>query len=189
MRYLAAAVQTDLPNPTSRAELPERVSKLLSHIDHAAVGYAPFGDVRLVAFPEFAHAAPVYATAEELSDKLAVPVPNDHTDRYAAKAKEHGLYVQTGSLLEKDTRWPGQVFNTTCLVGPDGLLVQVPQGEPVAAVGGPRQPARPAGVRRPAVSRSRKPRSASSGRRFATTGCSPRRSASWPCRGPRCWCG
>ena len=122
MRYLAAAIQTDLPNPTSRSELPERMSKLLGLIDHAAVGYAPFGDVRLVAFPEFAHAAPIYATAAELHDKLAVPVPNEFTDRYAAKAREHGLYVQTGTFLESDTRWPGRVFNTTCLIGPDGLL-------------------------------------------------------------------
>lgn len=122
MRYLAAAIQTDLPNPAHRSELPDRVSKLLALIDNAAVGYGPFGDVRLVAFPEFAHAAPVYPTADELHDKLAVPLPNEQTDRYAAKAKEHGLYVQTGSFLEKDTRHPGQVFNTTCLIGPDGLL-------------------------------------------------------------------
>ena len=122
MRYLAAAVQTDLPNPATRAELPERVSKLLALIDQAVVGYAPFGDVRLVAFPEFAHAAPIYATADELHDKLAVTLPNEQTDRYAARCREHGLFVQTGSFLERDTRWPGQVFNTTCLIGPDGLL-------------------------------------------------------------------
>lgn len=122
MRYLAAAIQTDLPNPTTRAEMPERVTKLLGLIDQAVIGYAPFGDVRLVAFPEFAHAAPIYLTAEELHDKLAVPVPNEFTDRYAAKCREHGLYVQTGSFLERDMRWPGQVFNTTCLIGPSGLL-------------------------------------------------------------------
>ncbi len=122
MRYLAAAIQTDLPNPSTRAELPERVSKLLALIDQAAVGYAPFGDVRLVAFPEFAHAAPIYLTAEELHDKLAVELPNAETDRYAAKCKQYSLYVQTGSFLERTTQYPGHVFNTTCLIGPDGLL-------------------------------------------------------------------
>ena len=25
-------------------------------------------------------------------------------------------------MLERDPRWPGVVFNTTCLIGPDGIL-------------------------------------------------------------------
>jgi predicted amidohydrolase len=121
MRYLAAAIQTDLPNPPDRSHLPDRVSRLLGMIDHAVGGYAPFGDVRLVAFPEFAHAAPVYHTVEELRDKLAVELPNEQTDRYRAKAKERNVYIQTGTFLEVDRKYPGCVFNTTCLIGPEGL--------------------------------------------------------------------
>jgi predicted amidohydrolase len=123
-RYSAACCQTDLPNPTSRDEIPARVARLLGMIDRAVVGYGPFFDIKLIAFPEFAHAAPIYETADELLDKLAVPIPNEHTDRYAAKAKERGVYIQTGSFLESDSRWPGAVFNTTCLIGPDGLLTK-----------------------------------------------------------------
>jgi len=121
-RYYAAACQTDLPCPRSRDEIAGRVGVLLGMIDRAVVGYEPFFDVRLVVFPEFAHAAPVYETVDELRDKLAVPIPNEHTDRYAAKARERGVYIQTGTFLEVDRRWPGAVFNTTCLIGPDGLL-------------------------------------------------------------------
>jgi len=121
-RYYAAACQTDLPCPRSRDEIPDRVGFLLGMIDRAVVGYEPFFDVRLVVFPEFAHAAPVYQTVDELIDKLAVSIPNEHTDRYAAKAKERGVYIQTGTFLEVDRKWPGVVFNTTCLIGPDGLL-------------------------------------------------------------------
>jgi predicted amidohydrolase len=95
---------------------------MLATVDRAVLGYAPFGDVRLVVFPEFAHAAPVYETVEELHDKLAVPLPNEQTDRYREKAKERHVYIQTGSFLERDDKYPGQVFNTTCLIGPDGLL-------------------------------------------------------------------
>ena len=51
-------------------------------IDRAVVGYEPFFDVKLVVFPEFAHAAPIYETVDELIDRLAVPIPNEHTDRY-----------------------------------------------------------------------------------------------------------
>ncbi|HEY2785192.1 MAG TPA: nitrilase-related carbon-nitrogen hydrolase [Fimbriiglobus sp.] len=121
-RYLAAACQTDFPNPKSWAEIPSRVSHMLATVDRAVLGYAPFGDVRLVVFPEFAHAAPVYETVEELHEKLAVPLPNEQTDRYREKAKERHVYIQSGSFLERDDKYPGQVFNTTCLIGPDGLL-------------------------------------------------------------------
>lgn len=121
-RYYAACCQTDLPCPRHRSELPERVGALLTMVDQAVVGYAPFFDVKLVVFPEFAHAAPIYETVEELADKLAVPIPNEQTDRYAAKARERGVWIQTGTFLEVDRRWPGVLFNTTCLIGPDGLL-------------------------------------------------------------------
>ncbi len=121
-RYYAAACQTDLPCPRHRDEIPARVSFLLGMIDRAVVGYEPFFDVKLVVFPEFAHAAPIYETVAELIDKLAVPIPNEHTDRYARKARERGVYIQTGTFLEVDARWPGSVFNTTCLIGPDGML-------------------------------------------------------------------
>ncbi|MFO0937578.1 MAG: nitrilase-related carbon-nitrogen hydrolase [Gemmataceae bacterium] len=122
LRYLAAACQTDFPNPQSRSEIANRVSHMLTTIDRAVIGYEPFGDVRLVTFPEFAHAAPVYETVQELAEKLAVPLPNEHTDRYIAKAKERNVFIQTGSFLEVDARYPGHVFNTTCLIGPDGIL-------------------------------------------------------------------
>ena len=122
IRYAAAACQTDLPNPTDRAAMSANTDRMLSMIDSAVAGSAPFLPVRLVVFPEFAHAAPVYATVSELVDRLAVPVPNEHTDRLARKAREHQIYIQSGSMIEVDPRWPRVVFNTTCLIGPEGLL-------------------------------------------------------------------
>src|SRR6516165_8993354 len=124
LRYYAAACQTDLPNPQHRDGIARQVSHMLAMIDRAVAGYAPFFSVRLVVFPEFGHAAPVYPTAQELLDRLAVPIPNEHTDRYRQKAREHNVYIQTGSFLESDARYPGAVFNTTCLIGPEGLLAR-----------------------------------------------------------------
>jgi predicted amidohydrolase len=95
---------------------------MLAMVDGAVGGYRPFFPVRLVVFPEFAHAAPVYGTVSELRQRLAVEVPNEHTDRYAARAKELGVYIQTGSFIELDPRWPGVLFNTSCLIGPEGML-------------------------------------------------------------------
>jgi predicted amidohydrolase len=121
-RYYAACCQIDLPCPRRRGEIADRVTRFLGMVDRAVVGYAPFFDVKLVVFPEFAHAAPVYGTLAELREHLAVPIPNEHTDRYVAKARERGVYIQTGTFLEADPRWPEVVFNTTCLIGPEGLI-------------------------------------------------------------------
>lgn len=124
LRYAAAACQIDLPNPSHRGEIAGRVSKMLDMIRQAVEGYAPFLPVRLLVFPEFAHAAPVYPTVDELLQRLTVPIPNEHTQRYAELARELDVYVQTGSFLEEDPAWPGVVFNTTCLIGPEGLLTK-----------------------------------------------------------------
>jgi predicted amidohydrolase len=123
-RYYAAACQTNLTNPRRREEIAGQVERMLAMIDRAVVGYEPFFPVRLVVFPEFAHAAPIYPTVEELLDRLAVVLPNEHTARYLQKARHHNIYIQTGSFLEKDERYPGHVFNTTCLIGPEGLLTK-----------------------------------------------------------------
>ena len=96
--------------------------RMLQMVDAAVEGSAPFLPVRLVVFPEFAHAAPVFQTVEELLAKLTVPIPNEHTERLIAKAREHDLYIQSGTMLEEDPKWPGVVFNTTCFCGPSGML-------------------------------------------------------------------
>src|SRR5206468_12177762 len=100
IRYAAAACQTDFTNPLDRPQMRANTDRMLSMIDSAVAGSAPFLPVRLVVFPEFAHAAPVFPTVGELLDRLAVPIPNEHTDRLHAKAREHGLYIQSGSMLE-----------------------------------------------------------------------------------------
>ena len=122
IRYSAAACQTDLINPLDRREMSANTDRMLAMIDAAAAGAAPFLPVRLVVFPEFAHAAPVFPTVRELSQKIAVPIPNEHTERLQRKAREHDLYIQSGSMIEADAHWPGVVFNTTCLIGPEGIL-------------------------------------------------------------------
>ncbi|MBI3403284.1 MAG: nitrilase [Acidobacteria bacterium] len=122
MRYSAAVCQTDAPNPIDRKQMRSNTDRMLTMVDAAVAGAAPFLPVRLVVFPEFAHAAPVFPTVRELLEKLTVPIPNEHTERLAGKAREHDVYIQSGTLLEEDAKWPGVVFNTTCLIGPSGIL-------------------------------------------------------------------
>ena len=75
IRYSVAACQTDLSNPIERKGMRANTDRMLSMIDSAVAGAAPFLPVRLVVFPEFAHSAPVFETARELIEKLAINVP------------------------------------------------------------------------------------------------------------------
>src|SRR5687767_15788891 len=127
IRYSVAACQTDLPNPLDRRAMRANTERMLSLIDSAIAGAAPFLPVRLVVFPEFAHAAPVFPTAAELIDKLAVPIPNEHTERLEQKAKEHDIYIQSGSLLEVDPKCQEKASNPPGLIGPEGLLNKNPK--------------------------------------------------------------
>ncbi len=122
--FYAAACQTSFECPRKRDEIAARTARMCQMVEQTIVGYEPFFDVRLLAFPEFAHAAPVYDSVRELREHLAVEVPNEHVDRYAALAKKYGCYIQTGTFIERDAAYPDCLFNTTVLVGPTGVLTK-----------------------------------------------------------------
>lgn len=122
IRYAVAACQTDLPNPTRRDQMRANTDRMLTMVECAVAGSQAFLPVRLVVFPEFAHAAPVYESVADLLEHLAIEIPNEHTDRLVAAARKHDIYIQSGTMLESDPRWPDLLFNTTCLIGPDGIL-------------------------------------------------------------------
>ncbi|MDJ0656268.1 MAG: nitrilase-related carbon-nitrogen hydrolase [Xanthomonadales bacterium] len=121
-RFYAAACQTDFPAPVHRREIGDRVRRMCDMARNAVEGYRPFFDVRLLSFPEFAHAVPIHDNPRALIDHLAVELPNEHTDRYQDLCRELGIYIQTGTFLEMDPGYPEAVFNTTLLIGPDGII-------------------------------------------------------------------
>ncbi|RPG51995.1 MAG: nitrilase [Gammaproteobacteria bacterium TMED1] len=122
--FYAAACQTDFPAARSRNEISIRVDRMCEIVEQTIIGYEPFFDIRLLAFPEFAHAIPLYDNVKELNEKLAVEIPNEHTERYIALARQFGCFIQTGSFLEYDKAYPGHIFNTTLLIGPKGILTK-----------------------------------------------------------------
>jgi len=53
IRFSAVACQTDLPNPMKRGEMRKNTDRIVSMIDSAVAGHAPFLPVKLVVFPVF----------------------------------------------------------------------------------------------------------------------------------------
>lgn len=121
-RYYAAAIQTDLPALDNREGLTRRCAELATLGWQTVEAYAPVFDIRLLVFPEFAHQAPVFPDAKTLHEKLAIELPHSCLEPYLSLASELGIYLQTGTFLERDPKYPGHVFNTTLLIGPQGLL-------------------------------------------------------------------
>jgi predicted amidohydrolase len=121
-RTYAAACQLDRPQPKDRDGIAKNIDHMLEMTTAAVVGYRPLHKVELVVFPEFAWCSPAYERVEQLIEKLALPAENDHVARLAKKARELGVYIQAGSFIEVDPKYAGFVFNTTLLIGPEGVL-------------------------------------------------------------------
>jgi len=122
--YYAAACQTDFEAPADRSEIAARTKRMCEMAEQTITGYEPFFDVRLLAFPEFAHVVPVYQTVKELRKRLAVPVPNEHTETYARLAQKYGCWIQSGTFIESDPQYPDFLFNTTALIGAEGVITK-----------------------------------------------------------------
>ena len=154
-RYYAAACQTDLPCPRDRSEIAGRVGHLLGMVDRAVVGYAPFFDVKLVVFPEFAHAAPIYETVEELRRPPGRPDPQRADRPLRPQGQGARRLHPDGHLPRSRSPVAGLGLQHDLPDRPRRAPVPISQGQSLAPLGGPREPARPARLRRAALPRGR----------------------------------
>ena len=130
---------------------------MLSMIDSAVAGAAPFLPVRLVVFPEFAHAAPVYATPRGAAREAGRPDP-ERAHRPRAGEGEGARDLRPDRLDDRGRpEVAGRRLQRHVPDRADGDPLQVPQGQPVDPVRGPREPARPARLRRAALPGGRHP--------------------------------
>jgi len=106
--YVAAAVQ--MSSGEDRAANLARAAELVRE--------AAARDARLVVLPEvFAWRGP---RTEEAA--IAEPIPGPTTEKFTALARECRIHLCMGSILEAAAGEP-RVFNTSCLIGPDGVLL------------------------------------------------------------------
>ena len=89
-------------------------------------------------------------------------------------------------MLEQDARWPGLVFNTTCLIGPEGILYKYRKVNTWIPYEVHASPHDLPGYDAPLFPVAETPHRHASAARSATTGCSPRRSGSSRPTAPRC---
>jgi predicted amidohydrolase len=85
----------------------------------AACAY-PIRRPRLLVFPEFTLNGFSNLWTKQDWMRIALNVPGPETDLIARKAKELNAYIVFASHTQ-DRDWPGHHFNSSILVGPDGL--------------------------------------------------------------------
>jgi len=89
------------------------IAEALAGIDRAAASGA-----RFVSLPEYWS----YLGPDEGSAAAAELIPGPLTGLLAAKAREHGIYLHAGSMLERAEGEP-KLFNTTVVFDPAGEIV------------------------------------------------------------------
>jgi predicted amidohydrolase len=105
-------VRVGLVQMNSRSDKEANLSTSERLIDEAAEKGA-----RLVGLPEYVS----YLGPKDLHEENAEPIPGPTTERFAAKARQHGIYLLGGSILER-SETPGMYFNTSTFFNPDGEL-------------------------------------------------------------------
>lgn len=107
-KYIAAVVQLDTQNDKG-----ENLKAICSYIDEAAAHGA-----KLVSFPEVMNLEGRNVGEGGNHE----PIPGYTTEKLMAKAKEHGIYIHSGSFREEI---PGEkrAYNTTVMINPQGEII------------------------------------------------------------------
>jgi predicted amidohydrolase len=97
----------------TRSDKKDNLARAEQLIDEAADRGA-----RFVALPEYVS----YLGKTENIEDIAESIPGPTTDRFAAKARQHGIYLLGGSIQERSDI-PGKAYNTAVFYGPDGNIL------------------------------------------------------------------
>ncbi len=125
-KFTVASVQTDVhvaseddPSSVKRA-IEANLKRNMELVDYLAMDsrYGP----KLICFSEFCLTG--VAETRQLSgyELFAQPIPGMATDIIGESARKHSVYIVC-NMFEKDDDWPGRIFNTSYLIGPDGDIL------------------------------------------------------------------
>ncbi|GIN94793.1 hypothetical protein J6TS1_06630 [Siminovitchia terrae] len=103
-------------NPKDK--IKENFTKMEEYIDAIAHSNPA---VNMIVFPEFY----LNGSLKNKTDYLvaAENIPGPLTDILSKKAKEHGIWLVPGSIIEKDNESKDKTYNTAMLISPEGEIV------------------------------------------------------------------
>ena len=99
----------------SQSDTAANLTRAEQLIDEAASRGA-----RFIALPEYV----AFLGKPDDVEAIAEPIPGPTTERFAAKARQHSIYLLGGSIHERSDV-PGKAYNTAVFYGPDGSILDV----------------------------------------------------------------
>lgn len=123
--YTAIVVQPEVTMASTPEEIEVNLSRVENLIDFG-VGYFWEVPVRLVVLPEyFLQGVTTPGKGEDGIKEFmskAIRIDGPQMKRLAKKAKEYGIYISGGGIIEVTDEFPDRWFNTAFIIGPDGDL-------------------------------------------------------------------
>jgi predicted amidohydrolase len=125
-KYTALVTQPEVTVAETRDDIFKNLERYCNLIDFG-VGYFFELPVRLIIFPEyFLQGVTTPGKGEHgLEDfmKKAITIPGPETDVLAEKAREYGLFIVGGGVVEQVAEFPDRWFNTAFIIGPTGDVI------------------------------------------------------------------
>ncbi len=124
--YTALIIQPEVTVAKDMADVRKNLDRVCNLI-HFGVGYFWEVPVRLVVLPEyFMQGVGTPGKGESgIADQMkkAITVPGPEIDILGAIAKEYGLYICAGGVVEQVPEFPDRWFNANIIIGPTGEVI------------------------------------------------------------------
>jgi predicted amidohydrolase len=122
-KYTALIIQPAVRVAETREDIRVNLERVCRMIDFG-VGYCWELPVRLAVLPEyFLQGVTTPGKGEHaLKDfmKKAITIPGPEMDELGRKAREYGIYIAGGGVVEQLPQFPDRWFNSAFIIGPDG---------------------------------------------------------------------
>jgi len=122
-KYTALVIQPHVEVAEDRDGIKKNLERVCNLIDFGA-GYFWELPARLVVLPEyFMQGVTTPGKGEHGIEgfmKKAITLDGSEMQRLGEKAKEYGLYIAGGGVIEQVPEFPDRWFNTAFIIGPDG---------------------------------------------------------------------
>lgn len=124
--YTGLVIQPAVKVAQDRDDIMQNLNRVCNMIDFG-VGYYWELPARLAVLPEyFLQGVTTPGKGEhglEEFMKKAITIPGPETEILGKKAKQYGMYIAGGGVVERLPEFPDRWFNTAFIIGPDGDVV------------------------------------------------------------------
>lgn len=125
-KYTALVVQPQVAMARSRDDIEVNLERVLQLIDFG-VGYFWEVPVRLAVLPEyFLQGVTTPGKGEDGLEQFlqkAVAIDGPEFQALGAKAREYGMFISGGGVIERVPEFPDRWFNTAFVIGPSGEVI------------------------------------------------------------------